>query len=393
MAAREAELGVFSSVHYQRTLSLAALLEKNSYFLFGPRATGKTSLIHEQLPKAQVFDLLDDDIYEAFLRRPKMLEERIRDARQVVVIDEIQKLPKLLDEVHRLIEKKRIRFLLTGSSARKLKRGGANMLGGRAREAHLFPLTFAEISDFDLMRYLNYGGLPIVYRSTEPIEDLKSYARVYLSEEIKAEAAVRNYERFTRFLETMALSNGQEINYQTLSSQSGVPARTLEGHIEVLKDTLIGFELLAFQKTVSRKAVSRSKFYFFDTGVANFLARKLPLQENHSDTGRVFEQFLIMEMRAYLSYRRKDLALTYWRSRDNEVDLIVGDRLAVEFKFARQLNDKFFTGLKALRGEGLIRDYMLVSRADGEGIHDGIRYMNFEVFLNKLWADELKCLR
>jgi predicted AAA+ superfamily ATPase len=377
------------SIHYQRRLLLSKLVEKNSYFLFGPRATGKTSLVHAQLPKAQVFDLLDDDVYDEFLRRPKALEEQIRDTSQIVVIDEIQKLPKLLDEVHRLMERQKIRFLLTGSSARKLKRSGANMLGGRAREAHLFPLTFAEISAFNLMKFLNYGGLPIIYRSDDPMEDLKAYVRVYLNEEIKAEAAVRNYERFVCFLETMALSNGQEINYQTLSSQSGVPARTLEGHIEVLKDTLIGFELSSFQKSIKRKAVSKSKFYFFDTGVANFLSQKLPLRESHSDTGFSFEQFLIQEVRAFLSYKRLNLPLSYWRSRDKEVDLIIGDRLAIEFKFSAKLNDKFFSGLKTLRDEKLIEDYLLVSRSKKEGIHDGIKYMFYETFLSNLWSEQL----
>ncbi len=237
-----------TSIMYKRKLQLRPLIEKANLFLFGPRATGKTSLIKESLGDALIFDLLDSDVYEELLRRPKALSEKVKDSAQIIVIDEIQKLPILLDEVHRLIEEKKIRFLLTGSSARKIKAPGSNLLGGRAREAHLFPLSFSEITDFDLMRYLNYGGLPIVYQSKEPHEDLQAYVRTYLSEEIKSEALVRNFERFVRFLEVMAISNGCEINYQSLSSDSGVPARTIEGHIEVLKDTLIGFELLPYQK-------------------------------------------------------------------------------------------------------------------------------------------------
>jgi predicted AAA+ superfamily ATPase len=258
---------------YKRILNLEAILKKANYFLLGPRATGKSSLINEQLKNILIVDLLDDDVYDDLSRRPSSLIEKIEKKHKIVVIDEIQKLPKLMDEIHRIIEKHKIRFLLTGSSARKLRRQGGNMLGGRAREMNLFPLTRKELGkDFNLIKYLNYGGLPIIYKSKEPIDDLKAYCSNYLNEEIKIEAAVRNYDRFSRFLEVLALSNSQELNYLSLSSASGVPARTIEGHIEVIKDTLIGFELLPFAKTIKRKAVTRSKFYFFDCGVATLAA-------------------------------------------------------------------------------------------------------------------------
>ena len=375
---------------FPRKLVLTTLLNDANYFLFGPRATGKSSLIQEELKDALVIDLLDDDVYEELLKRPTSLSARLKNPQQIVVIDEIQKLPKLLDEVHRLIQKKNIRFLLTSSSARKLKREGANMLGGRAREIHMHHLSFSEIPRFNLIRYLNYGGLPLVYLSKEPALDLKAYVRTYLAEEIKAEAAVRNYERFVRFLETMALSNGQEINYATLSSDSGVPARTIESYIEVLKDTLVGFELVPFTKTVKRKAVTRSKFYFFDTGVANFLSERLPLAENHSEIGASFEQFMILEIRAYISYSQKNESLSYWRVKDCEVDLIVGKKLALEFKMSKVVKNQFFRGLKALKEENLVQKFLLIGRFSHEGVHDsGISYMPYDVFLNKLWAGEL----
>lgn len=374
---------------YKRQLDIRTLVSKANFFLFGPWATGKSSLIRSALPEALCFDLLDDDIYEEFMKRPKALSEKIKDNTKLVVIDEIQKLPILLDEVHRLIESRKIRFLLTGSSARKLKREGANMLAGRAREAHLFPLTYSEINDFDLVRYLNYGGLPIVYLSQEPMEDLRAYVRTYLNEEIKKEAAVRNYERFVRFLETMALSNGQEINYASLSSDSGVPARTIEGHIEILKDTLLGFELLPFRKTMIRKATTKSKFYFFDTGVANFLANKIPMTASQSDLGFCFEQFIIQEVKAYLSYHRKFHSLFYWKSKPFEVDLIVGNELALEIKFAKTLKDEFFKGLKALSEERLIKTYAIIGRFPSDGESDSVRYYNYESFLKKLWNHEI----
>ncbi len=323
------------------------------------------------------------------MRRPVALQEKIRESKNIVVIDEIQKLPKLLDEVHRLIEEKQIKFLLTGSSARKLRREGANMLGGRARELQLFPLTWNEIDDFDLIKYLNFGGLPIIYQSTQPKEDLKAYVRNYLAEEIKAEALVRNYERFVRFLEVMSTANGQELNYANLASDSGVPARTIESHIEVLKDTLMAYELLPFSKTSIRKAVSKSKFYFFDVGVANYLSERLPLSEGASDIGFSFEQFIINEVRAYLAYNRVDKKLSYWRSGKLEVDLIIGKELAVEIKFSKQMKSEFYIGLEALKEENIIKKYMIVGRFTSSGEKDGIKYLNYEKFLEQLWAGEL----
>lgn len=374
---------------YKRALNLKELLEKSNFFLFGPRATGKSSLIRSQLKSVSVFDLLDADIYEEFLRRPKALGEKIKPNDKIIVIDEIQKLPMLLDEVHRLIETRKIKFLLTGSSVRKLKKAGANMLGGRAREAQLFPLTYHELTDFNLLKYLNYGGLPLVWNSTEPIEDLEAYGRIYLAEEIKAEAAVRNYERFVRFIETMALSNGQELNYQSLSNDSGVPARTIENHIEILKDTLIGFELLPYQKTMNRKASTKSKFYFFDCGVSNYFARKLPIAENSSDLGINFEQFMIQEIRAYMSYRRIKKPISYWRSKGYEVDLIIGDDIALEFKLGRFFKPVFAKGLLALKDEKIIKKYIVVGQFAKEGTLSDIDYLNYENFLKKLWTGKI----
>ena len=376
---------------YKRSIDLVELLNEANYFLFGPRATGKSFLIRKQLAGAQVIDLLSDSVYSKLQERPEALFEIISDPKRLVVIDEIQKLPKLMDEVHRLIEDKNLRFLLTGSSARKLRRQGANMLGGRAREALMFPLTMLEIGKkVDLVRYLNYGGLPIIYDSKSPIEDLKAYCKNYLTEEIKIEAAVRNYDRFVRFLETMSLSNGQELNYEGLSSDCGVPARTLEGHIEVLKDTLLGFELLPFSKTIKRKAIVRSKFYFFDTGVANFLAQRLPLAAGSTDLGTSFEQFIINEVRAYLSYHKKLSHLSYWRSRNSEVDLIIGKQLAIEIKYSKSFKPSMTEGLRHLREENLIKNFAVIGQFSVDGTYDGIQYMNYEKFLSLLWAEKLQ---
>ncbi len=373
---------------YERRLDLKKLLAKNSLFLFGPRGVGKSFLIRETLLGLKTYNLLDDEVFDKLMRRPKAIEEELASGTRTVVIDEIQKLPKLLDEVHRLIEERGIRFLLTGSSARKLRRGGANLLAGRAWESHLYPLIRNEIDQFSLDRYLNVGGLPRVYLSDEPREELKAYVRTYLMEEIKAEALVRSYERFVRFFEAIAQSNGKEINYQNLSKDSGVPVRTIEGYIEVLRDTLVGFELLPFTKTVTRKAVSRSKFYLFDVGVANYLKGLEKIVPASSDFGDAFEHFIITEVRAYSSYSRRDLKLQYWRSKDREVDLIFGSS-AIEIKSTERIRDEDFKGLKALRQEKLLKNYFLVSRSKNEGVTDNIRYLHYETFLAELWAGKV----
>jgi predicted AAA+ superfamily ATPase len=379
--------GVFM---YQREMNLVELTSKANTFLFGPRATGKSSLINTTLSKYQIIDLLQDSVYDGLSRRPESLIELIKDKNELVVIDEIQKLPKLMDEVHRLIEKYKIRFLLTGSSARKLRKQGGNMLGGRARESMLFPLTWKELGDdFSLSKYLNYGSLPIIYTSSEPIEDLKAYCKNYLQEEIKIEAAVRNYDRFVRFMEIMAISNGQELNYEGIASDSGVPARTIESHIEVLKDTLIAYELLSFTKTLKRKAITRSKFYFFDTGVANYFSQKFPLSENSADMGILFEHFIINEVRAYLSYKRKLDQMTYWRSRDCEVDLIIGNKVGIEIKYAHSFKKEHVKGLLALKEEKLIPQMYVVGRFNLEGTYHDIPYLNYDNFLSLLWNDQI----
>ncbi len=375
---------------YKRKLNLKKVSEKSNLFLFGPRSTGKTSLIKETFKNSVLVDLLDYDVYDKLSRRPKALSEMINSKSDLIIIDEIQKLPSLLDEVHRLIEEKKNRFILTGSSVRKLKREGANLLGGRAREVHLFPLSYSEITDFDLLKYLNIGGLPQVYKSEEPYLDLRAYTRTYLTEEIKLEAMVRNYDRFVRFLETMALSNTLELNYQSLSSDSGVPARTIEGYIEVLKDTLLGFELMPYSKTVKRKATTKSKFYFFDCGVSNFLNERFDLTEKNSEIGHSFEQFIINEVRMYLSYSQSLKKISYWRSKKYEVDLIIGDELGVEIKFSKTIKDEFFDGIHALNEENKIKKFIVVGRFSDHGqIEKNIQYMGYVQFLDLLWTGKL----
>lgn len=283
----------------KRILNIAKLVEKKSYFLFGPRATGKSTLIKTQFPaNTNIINLLDNTLYFRLKVSPGELESIIMayDNPGLVVIDEVQRIPELLNGVHRLIEDKGIKFLLTGSSARKLKRSQSNLLAGRARQAELFPLTFTEIPEFSLERYLHFGGIPMIYLSDDPIDDLHAYVNTYLKEEIQAEALVRELPAFARFLRYSALTSGKMINFANISSDVAVNATTVREYYHLLEDTFIGFMLPAWTKSVKRKAISTAKFYYFDIGVKNILAEIKSIDPNSDIYGNAFEHFIACEL-------------------------------------------------------------------------------------------------
>lgn len=379
---------------FRRLLDLPALLRRKSFFLFGPRATGKSFLVRRQLgDRALVIDLLRSDLYLRLAADPSLLGALVGDRRgpgEWVVIDEVQKLPLLLDEVHRLIETRRLRFLLTGSSARKLRRGQANLLAGRAWTARLHPLTFAELPRFDLGRMLRYGGLPPVVLSDEPEEELGAYVRTYLQEEIQAEGLVRRLPQFSRFLTTAALTSGQMLNFAQIASDTGMPAATVREHYFLLEDTLVGHLLPAWTKSRKRKAISTAKFYFFDTGVTHALAGTRTIDRNSNLYGQSFEQWIGMELRAYLDYRRRNDPLAYWRSiHEHEVDFLIGDHTAVEVKATRKVVARNLRGLTALDEEGVFRTLVLVSEDQVEATYGRIRCVPWRVLLDDLWNDRL----
>lgn len=376
--------------HYERKLKIAEILKRKSLFLLGPRGTGKTTFIRTQLPEAHVYDLLDNDTFSELVRRPKIIGEQVSPSK-IIVIDEIQKYPPILDEVQRLIDKHGFRFFLTGSSARKLRRGAANLLGGRAWESHMFPLTSAEIPEFDLITYLNSSGLPYCYGSKVVKEEMRAYVNTYLREEIQAEAATRNLKAFAEFLDLAALSNGEEVNFETMASDCGVSPSTLKSYYQILEDTLVGFMLPGFTKTKKRKAISRSKHYFFDIGVVNYLTHRGVITEKSELFGRAFEQFILQEVRAYCGYARIDQPLTYWRSTSQfEVDLIVGNSLAIEIKSTSLVSDQHLKGMRALREEKLIKDYVIVSLdRTPRQTEDGISILPWKEFRSRLWRGEL----
>jgi len=377
---------------YQRTLQLGPLLRRKSFFLFGPRSTGKTTLLREQLgDRALVIDLLKSEFFLRLADRPSELAEMIQaSGKDLVVIDEVQKLPILLDEVHRIIESKQVRFLLTGSSARQLRRRNVNLLAGRVWRAELFPLVSAEIPDFDLDRYLTFGGLPQVYGSSDPHEELDAYANMYLREEIQAEGAVRSLPRFGRFLHIAALASGEVLNFTNVARDVGSAPSTVIEHFRILQDTLLGFLVEPWGASKRRKEVATAKFYLFDTGVANSLARVRKLERASNLYGRAFEQFIAMELRAAISYQRAPVQLTYWRTHDKkEVDFVLTDLCAIEVKATQRTSDRDARSLLLLREEGKLGAYFLLSQDSVERETNGIHFVHYRSFLDRLWSGDL----
>ena len=379
-----------------RHLDIERLLARRSVFLFGPRQTGKTTYVRRQLDRtvALTFSLLDQGLLTAVLADPTRIRREIeaRGVREAVVcIDEIQKCPPLMDEVHLMIEERGIRFLLTGSSARALRRGGVNMLGGRGSDRVMHPFSWSEIRDrFSLDRALNHGLLPPHYLSDDPDEGLASYVDRYLTEEIAAEGLARSLPGFARFLQTAALTNAQILNYSNVARDAQVPRQTVVQWYAVLRDTLIAFDLPAWARTVRRKAVETAKFYFFDTGVVRALRRLPRVGETSADFGEFFEHYVFMELRAWIDYRRPRTALAFWRSRSgHEVDFILDDRVAIEAKATRRVQSKHLRGLLALADESLVERSIVVCREDRPRLERGIEIWPLEFFLAELWQDRL----
>lgn len=375
----------------ERHLKLRPLLAKKSFFLFGPRSTGKSTIIRRQLADTStVIDLLDSRLFLKLSSSPHELESIINsEHNDIIVIDEIQRIPELLNEVHRLIESQKRTFLLTGSSARKLKRGQANLLAGRVWQAKLFPLIYKEIDNFELDRYLLYGSLPAVYLSDYPEEELDAYVNTYLREEIMAEGLIRRLPPFSRFLKTIALANGEMLNFTKLANDSQVPPSTVTEYVSLLEDTLVGYLLPAWVESQKRKAIKKAKFYFFDPGVTNVLAGTETIERNSNLYGKNFEQFICMELRAYLSYQRKRHSLTYWRSKNGqEVDFLIGTETAIEVKSATKVSNRDMKGLRYLAEENVFKNFILVSQDPTSTRTGNYQALHWKKFLADLWNDK-----
>ena len=379
---------------YTRLLSKPS----GSILLLGPRGTGKSTWIQQHFSDAVSYDLLDSREVIRLERSPDLLFKELQHLPPAswVVIDEVQKVPALMDEVHRLMEKKKLRFVLCGSSARKLKRAGGNLLAGRAIVTHMFPLTSSELNDdFDPDRALTHGTLPMTITGEDPEGYLMTYADSYLNEEIGAEALTRNVGSFSRFLEVAARQNGQVTNMTNISRDAAVSRTTVQNYFDILVDTLIGFWVPAWKLKKATKQVKHPKFFLFDTGVARTLSGRLPYPPTQEELGSLLETMVFAEVKAFLAYRKLHYKLYFWRNYDGtEVDLLCETRngfVAVEIKAAIEWQRRFNRGLN------LVREALSPARVATYGIYRGHRQADFDntdilplpVFLEWLWQDKI----
>jgi predicted AAA+ superfamily ATPase len=366
---------------------------RESFFLWGARQTGKSTLLKNMYPDSLWFDLLQTDVFERLYREPAQLREIVMasDLSTPVVIDEIQKIPALLDEIHWLIENNKTQFILSGSSPRKILRSKANLLGGRALRYELYPLVSSEIPDFDLMRALNHGLLPRHYLSDHPERLISAYIGNYLQDEIMAEARIRKVSTFSRFLETAAFSNGEMVNYSKIASECGVSAPTIREYFQILEDTLTGSFLPSFQKRPKRRVIHAPKFYFFDVGIVNYLLRRGEIKPRSEMFGNAFEHFIYQEIRAHRHYSGIEYPVYYWRTASQiEIDFVLGDHeIAIEVKSTDNAGKRHIKGLQYFEDEYNVRQSILVSNDPFPRKIGTISILPWKIFLQKLWNGEL----
>ena len=373
-----------------RAADLSAWMARKSHFLLGPRQTGKSHLIRQALPAARIFDLLDSSVYLSLSQRPGRLAEEISESDRIVVIDEVQRLPELLNEVHRLIESRGTRFLLTGSSARRLRAGGVNLLGGRARMRHLHPLTRHELgARFDLAKALSRGLLPSIYLSDDPAADLAAYAGTYLQQEVVAEGATRNVPAFSRFLRVAALANATLVNFTNIASDAQVPRTTVYEYFEILTDTLLLHEVPAWAVSKKRKPIVSSKYYFFDVGVVGALQGRAATPQG-PEQGFAFETYLLQELKAHSDYISGE-PIAFWRSTSGyEVDFLIGDHTAIEVKAKTAVGPQDLRSLRALGEEKQFEHLLCVSLETRRRQVGDITILPYGQFLDRLWAGEFR---
>jgi predicted AAA+ superfamily ATPase len=384
-----------ASATLPRRLRLDEVVRSKSCFLWGPRQTGKSTLITHTLQLDRYYNLLESDVFLALARSPERLRQDVQKAGELICIDEIQRLPGLLNEVHALIEAKQTRFVMTASSPRKLRRGGENLLGGRARSRRLRPFVRAELGrSFDLGRALERGLLPPIYSSDAPDEDLAAYCGDYLQTEIAAEGLSRNVPAFSRFLEVAALSSGQMLNFTKIGADAQVARTTVTEYFQILRDTLIGEDLPPWRGSKKRKAIGTAKFYFFDLGVTRFLQGRKQLAPKTPEFGAAFEQYIFHELRSYLDYEHPLTPLHYWRSRSGfEVDFLVADSLAVEVKSTANVQPADGKGLHALREELDVQHAVIVSLETKPRRIGDIEVLPWALFLDRLWGGDFQVER
>ncbi len=366
---------------------------QESLFLWGARQTGKSTLLKSLFPNAIWFDLLKSDIFSRYQNSPHQFREVIlaAPAANLVIVDEIQKIPALLDEIHWLMVNHHTQFILSGSSARKILRSGANLLGGRALRYELYPLIQAEIPDFNLLKALNNGLLPRHYLSDNPKKMIEAYIGNYLRDEIITEAKIRNINAFSQFLESAAFSNGEMVNHTNIAAECGVSAPTVKEYFQILEDTLIGRFLTSFQKKPKRRVIQAPKFYYFDIGIANYLLKRGKIEIGSEAFGNSFEHFIYQELYAHSKYSNLNYPVAYWRTTSQiEVDFILGDHeVAIEVKSTHNVQPRHAKSLLHFSEEYNTKKLIVVSNDPLERLMGNIWVMPWKIFLEKLWAGEI----
>jgi predicted AAA+ superfamily ATPase len=375
------------------------LPKKQSAFLWGARKTGKTTYLRQNFSDSIVYDFLKTDLFLEISKNPSLLRERILALtmdvlNNPIILDEVQKIPQLLDEVHWLIENHGLQFILCGSSARKLKRGQANLLGGRAWRYEMFPLVTAELKNVDLLRCLNHGMLPAHYLQSdiESQRSLKAYVNDYLKEEIFNEGLTRNIPAFSRFFDSIGYSHGELTNYANVARDCGIDAKTVKEYYQILVDTLAAVRIEPFKKKQSRQVITKaSKYYLFDVGVANYLRKEYIREEKGIAFGRAFEHFLFMEMLAYRSYNDKNFDINFWRTKTGiEVDMILArGEVAIEIKGTQRLDKKDLSGLLAFQEEHSPKRGIVVCNEKEKRLSGKIEIIPWRIFLNELWEGKI----
>lgn len=362
-----------------------------SSFLWGARKTGKSFWIDHNFNPHEIIliDLLKTDVFAEYASRPSLLRERFKDTKKLIVIDEIQKAPMLLDEIHWMIENTKTTFLLTGSSARKLRRGHANLMAGRALRYHLLPFSVTEVGDVNLEKVMVSGMLPPHFLSKKPLDLIRSYVADYLKEEISQEAQIQKIPQFSEFLKIAALTSGELLNYNNVAREAGVSSKVVRSYFDILESTMLGFRIPSWKSSKKRRMIMAEKFYLFDVGLSNYLSKREPKQET-PEFGKSFEHFILMELRAYKYYRNPELDITYWRtSTGYEVDFILGEKqVALEIKSKKMVHNIDLRSLKALKEDGKVRNLLVVCQEQYLREVDDIKIIPWKMFLEMLWAGE-----
>ncbi|KPK32193.1 MAG: hypothetical protein AMS24_04765 [Chlamydiae bacterium SM23_39] len=369
-----------------------------SAFLWGARKTGKTTYLKIHFSNSIVYDFLKTDVFINMSKNPALLREQLlskskEQLKYPVVLDEVQKVPQILDEVHWMIENKGISFILCGSSVRKLRRGHANLLGGRAWRYEMLPFVTAELKDFDLLHILNHGMIPSHYLQKEEYKkSLEAYVQDYLKEEIFEEGLTRNISAFSRFLEAFGYSHGELTNYSNIARDCGVDSKTVKEYYQILIDTLLAIRIEPFKKRQSRQVVTKtSKYYLFDVGVAGFLVKRYLEKEKGEEFRKAFEHFILMELEAYRIYSGKKFEINFWRTKSGvEVDFILEKgKIAIEIKGTSRVDKNDCKGLNSFKAEYFPSKSIIVCNEKEKRIHNGIEIIPWKIFLDELWRGDM----